>query len=142
MNSDLNDCIRRIAAEGGGLFDIYVFQLEQIDALLLAAFVGGDAAAKRLIRPVANAAARIFSAPRKKPALCLTCPRPVRGRTAVCSFCRIATARRRGSVAACVRGAQPWRQRVLSARVQTAVRRIWPNARTIGRVSEGPGVVQ
>ena len=75
---NLESCIKQIHTEAAGVLDLFVFSPEQIDELLAAALLGGDAAARRLVKLVLAAGGRISSAPRKQPALCMCCPRPVR----------------------------------------------------------------
>jgi hypothetical protein len=123
------------------VFEIFVFLPDQIDDLFFYAILG-SASARRLIRPVANAAARILSAPHKLPALCLCCPRPVRGRAAVCLVMPYRDDATVGIGSGLCTRCSVLSSEVLNARILAAVRRIWPDARTIGRVSEGPEMVQ
>ena len=75
--------------------------------------------------------------------LCLTCPRPVRGRTAVClvmPYRDDATATIGSGLCTKCAALAP---EALNARILAALRRNgWSDARTIGRVSKGPEAVQ
>ena len=81
MNRHSPDTLRagmaRAHDEAGGMFELHVVnQMNTAD--LLAAAILGDAHAAALLRAVAQAARQIDRAPRRKPSLCLSCPRTIR----------------------------------------------------------------
>ncbi len=72
-----HDGMQQAHAEAAGIFDVFVIGPESGPELLAAAILG-DAHAAALLRAVTHAARQIDAAPRRKPALCLCCPRPIR----------------------------------------------------------------
>jgi hypothetical protein len=71
------DDISSVRAEAGGLFDVSI-----IDAMAAAELLGyailGDRSAAELLEALRQAMERIRRAPRRYPALCVACPRPVK----------------------------------------------------------------
>ena len=84
-NQEWRAGIKQVQDEARGLLDVTI-----IDAVtrseLLASAVLGDPEATVLLQAVTQAAARIQQAPRRMPALCMCCPRPVKRVTAATVF--------------------------------------------------------
>jgi hypothetical protein len=122
--------------------DIYVFRPGQNDFLVAAALTG-DRLAARLMKAILQTVAQIHEAPRKRPALCLCCPRTVRrgDRFAVSIIMphRDDASMGIGSgICARCNGDQS----TLTPRVTAALKTIWPGLRPIGHVHEAAGRVQ
>lgn len=136
------DGIRKVDTEGAGAFDIHVLARPLPHDLMLAA-LSGDAVAVGLLQAVASTVDSIGKAPRKKPALCLCCPRAVRkaDQYVVC----ITTPHRDdpsmaiGSVIC----AKCWAdQERISERIIEAMRAVWPDARPLDHMHDAPRGVQ
>ena len=74
----LQDGIRQVSDEGGGLLTVQVIQQRDIPLLVLE-MLGGSADAAQVLRLVNDAARHIQTAPRRKPALCGSCDRTLLG---------------------------------------------------------------
>jgi hypothetical protein len=139
---DLQECIRQLHHEAAGVLNIYSFTPEQSEDLLAAALLGGDATALRLMAPVVNTVAQICGASPDEPWLCMCCPSPARRwGTIVLVLPHCGDPTQAIGSGLCARCAALPSAR-LSELIQDAVRRIWPHATTIGRVSVGPEAVQ
>ena len=75
--ADLETGIRAVHAESGGLLEVHVFAPGDVGKLL-ADVLMGDATAGRLFEAINNGIEQIGAAPRRKPVLCLCCPRAIR----------------------------------------------------------------
>lgn len=134
----LQDGLKHMQAESGGA--IHVMVVRPIDALgLLADAISGDAEARRLFDAVNQAATEIAAAPRRRPILCASCPRPLR-RSAY-SFVVALPARDNPtqalSMAVCSRCAvEP---DAITAKAVTALRGLWPDLRAIAVTHETGG---
>jgi hypothetical protein len=71
------DAIQRVNDSAAGVLDVSIINATT-GAMLMADALRGDQEAATLILAVSQAATRIKQAPRKKPALCICCPRSVR----------------------------------------------------------------
>ncbi len=76
--TSLQKGVQRVSDEAGGLLTLQVVQQADMPALVLDALAGSDEAAK-LLRLTRDTLAGIQAAPRKKPMLCGSCPRTLRG---------------------------------------------------------------
>jgi hypothetical protein len=126
--------IRAVHAESGGLLQIHVFAPGDVGALLADALMG-DATAGRLFRAINNSIKQIGAAPRRKPVLCLCCPRAIRLRDQFSIVVTVphheAPTRALGSALCqrCTVAPEP-----LMPRVVTGLRRIWPEVRAIDHI--------
>jgi hypothetical protein len=69
--------LENMQAQSGGVVSIFV--VRQCDVIsLLGGALGGDVASLKVLRAVNVANDRIEQAPRRKPMLCASCPRPLR----------------------------------------------------------------
>lgn len=76
--SALSDCLTDLRHEAGGAIELVI--VRPIDAPdVLARAVAGDPEAVKVFGALTNAARAVEDAPKKKPVLCATCPRPLRG---------------------------------------------------------------
>jgi hypothetical protein len=136
------EAIGGIQREAAGLLDVSIVDARS-GVELIADAIRGDREAAEVLQAVRQAAQRVREAPRRKPALCIYCPRAVKRITAetVFGIAIPATAnptRALGFVfcAKCAadRGA-------LAAKAVDGLKRIWPDLRTI-EVMAGPGTLQ
>jgi hypothetical protein len=134
--------LQQVHAEAGGLLDVHVIEPSRVTELLFAS-LGGDDTATRLLRAAISTLANVHQAPRKRPALCLCCPRAIRHRD---QFIVCITIPRRdnpsmgiGSAICAKCFADPTK---LMTRIVEALKQMWPEVRPIGHVHEAPEAVQ
>lgn len=76
--SALTDCLSNLRVESGGAVDLFV--VRPVDAPdVVARALAGDPLAQRVFEALASASRAMDAAPKRKPLLCATCPRPLRG---------------------------------------------------------------
>ncbi len=75
--------IRSISAEAGGLLEVELVNGQQLGHLL-AEMARGDVRASAVLAAVEDTLRAVAQAPRRRPLLCLTCPRPLRRRRFTC----------------------------------------------------------
>jgi hypothetical protein len=125
------DGIHAVHTESGGLMRMFLIGPADQDAILSAA-MDGDRIAWHLLRLVSQSLFQIADAPRRKPALCLCCPQPIRQTKAAAVFCFVlpdVTSPEHGiGSAVCEKCA---RHADLLVRATTAFRRLWPDLRTV-----------
>ena len=123
------DGIQQIHAEAGGMLSISLIDPARAHALLAASFAGDEAAA-RLMLGVFSAIETVQRAPRRKPVICLCCPRVVRPRD---RFIVCVTMPENGSPSTGISSVLCARcfadKAGLNERVAAALRSIWPDAR-------------
>jgi hypothetical protein len=135
MNADdaaWRDGIQAVNDESAGLLDVDI-----VDALagadLLVRATRGDKEAAALFLAVTQAATRIKQAPRRKPALCICCPRSIKRLTAATVFgvAAPAIANPTGAIgfAFCDRCSAD--RTTLAAKAAEGLRRIWPDLRPV-----------
>ena len=74
----LSDCLTNLHSEAGGAVELII--LRPVDAPdLVAHALAGDRQAIRIFEALSNASRAVQNAPKRKPLLCATCPRPLRG---------------------------------------------------------------
>ena len=116
-----------ITAQGGGVLSLFV--VRPIDAPeLLGASMAGDANATRLMQVVSQTIAGIERAPRRRPMLCGSCPRPLRtGYAVVAALPAVAVPSQGLCLAICTRcGRTPAE---IQEKAVRALRRLWPDSR-------------
>ena len=118
----------RAQQESGGMMCVYL-ATPQDGAALIGAALTGDAMAARVLQMIAETAGQIRSSARKKPALCLCCPRSIRSLAGVV-FCiavpEIEHPTRAIGTAICPRCAPKGKAGALEG-----LRRLWPELRPI-----------
>ena len=130
--------------EAAGLWEASVY-LPSDMPLLLGAAIAGDAFALAMARMIGQTANSVYRAPRKKPALCLCCPRAVRKGDA---FAICVTVPRRDDPSHAMGSAicmhcMTDEQSTLTAKIVGAMRQhLMPDARAVGHVHDAPGRVQ
>jgi hypothetical protein len=126
--------IRAVHTEAGGLLHVHVFAPSDVGKLLADALMG-DATAGHLFQTVNRSVEQIGAVPRKKPILCLCCPRAIRLRDQFSIVVALphheAPTRALGS-ALCQRCAVP--PGVLPRVVAALKQRIWPELRAIDHI--------
>lgn len=137
---DREAAISAIHAEAGGLLRVYLFGASEGARLLLAAACG-DGWAYGMLGAINDCARHIVDAPRAAPALCLTCPMPLRELPGL-TFCVVVPEATNphhvlGSAICPACAARP----DLERRVTAALRQIWPDLREIS-VMPGPAGLQ
>jgi hypothetical protein len=133
------DGIQQVHTEAGALLDIYVFQPGQNDFLVASAFTG-DRLAARLTKAILQTVAQIHGAPRKTPALCLCCPRAVRrGDRFAISIIMPHRDDASMGVGSGICARCNGDQSTLMPRVAAALKKLWPDARTIDHVFREAG---
>ena len=74
----LSDCLTNLHSEAGGAVELIV--VRPVDAPdLVAHALAGDRQAIRIFEALSNASRAVQKAPKRKPLLCATCPRALRG---------------------------------------------------------------
>ena len=121
-----NDAADRMHAEACGVVQLVVVRkVDQQDLLL--EVIGGDPDAARLVRITSQAATGIAHAPKHRPMLCATCPRPIRTRGAGHAYVVAIPAcddpRQTMCIAVCARCATAVAD--ITAKAQSAFRKIW-----------------
>ena len=123
--------MRAVQTESGGVMRMHLVELADLDAIHAAALVD-DRNSRRLLRLVSQSLFQIADAPRRKPALCLCCPQPIRQTKDAAVFCFVlpdVTSPEHGiGAAVCAKCA---RHADLLGRATTAFRRLWPDLRTV-----------
>ena len=133
--------IAQMQAQSGGIYRLVLVSVEGGVALLVAA-LGGDVQAAELFRTAADCARQIGAAEAEHhPVLCLTCPTPLRT-SAGALVCLVVPETNRatqalGSAVCPECAARP----DVEARVHSALRKIWPDLKTI-KIMPGPEAVQ
>ncbi len=74
--SALSNGIAAVQEQAGGMVDLFVIQPSYVPDLLGAA-LAGDRLAASMLRAIADTRHKIDKAPRRLPALCASCPRPL-----------------------------------------------------------------
>ena len=120
-----------IQAEAGGLLELVVVTPD--DGLgYISAALAGDLEAARILRAISAAGVKIDSAPRRKPALCACCPRPIRKAS---SFAFVLALPKNGNPANALSMAVCSRCAVEPAEIQAkavmALRKLWPDIRPV-----------
>ncbi len=126
-----------IAIQGGGALDIFV--VRPIDAArLLGASLAGDADAARLMQVVSQTITNIESAPRRRPMLCGSCPRPLRRGYAVVAALPAVTCPSQGlCFAICTHcGHTPVE---IQEKAASTLRKVWPESRPFTVTHADPG---
>ena len=136
------DAIRRVHDESAGLLSVSV--IDPLSACaLLGATLAGDKEAAILMRAVMSTVTAVERAPRKKPVLCLCCPRAMRPRD---PFSICVTTPENGNPSAALGSVICAHclgdKSTLLARVATALRGLWPDARVVDHVHQAPEVMQ
>ena len=124
--------VQRVHDESGGLLDVDIIDAAAGVALLTAAALG-DCGAAALLQSVTQAAARIKHAPRRKPALCMCCPRAIKRITSRTVF-GIATpsiATPTGAIGFVFCDHCAADAATLPAKAAEGLRRIWPDLRPV-----------
>lgn len=75
--SELQAGVEKLAAESGGLLTMDAVRTCDLPHLLTDALFG-DAEAQALVKPVMHVMSKVASAPKRRPMLCASCPRPLR----------------------------------------------------------------
>jgi hypothetical protein len=137
---DREATISALHAESNGLFRIYLFGAPD-GARLLVGAAAGDPWSLGMLAAINDCGHHITKAPRHEPALCLTCPAPLR-RLPGLTFCvavpEVARPQHALGSAVCSQcAALP----DLGNRTMIALRQIWPDLREIS-VMPGPETVQ
>lgn len=122
--------IRSVHAEAAGLMSLHAFR--QLDAVpLLARAMCGEVEAMRLSLALCEALGQIHNAPRRRPMLCGSCPRPLRQG----NFAVVIAAPERTDPTNCVTLGICKKCAVeiddIKAKAVLAFRKIWPDARPI-----------
>lgn len=136
----LAEGIRCVHAEAQGVLRVWFIRRDDAARLAIASLFG-DEWATGLLRATMTCAAQVMKMRRKKPSLCLVCPRAVRSLEGVL-FCLAVPEidnpeQALGSVVCARCASNP----ELSGRAVEAYRRIWPDIRGI-EVMPGPEGVQ
>lgn len=126
----LQEGIQRVSDEAGGLLELQVIQRTDLPALMLDALAGSSEAAQTL-RLANNAVTSIQAAPRRKPMLCGCCPRALRGGRYAVVLARPARddAAQGLAMAICTKCGPDFG--AIQAAATVALRRIWPDLRSI-----------
>jgi hypothetical protein len=136
------DAIRQVHTEAGGMLSVNIVEPSRAHGLM-AASLAGDENATRLMRALVLAIEAVHRAPRKRPVLCLCCPRAVRPRD---QFTVCVTRPENGNPSMVIGSAICARyfadKSTLIERVATALKEIWPQARLVGHIHEAPERVQ
>jgi hypothetical protein len=126
------DGVQTINDEAAGLLDVSIVDALSGAELIVDAMLGNHEAAALLLA-VRQAAERVRQAPRRKPALCIACPRSVKHITAdtVFGIAVPATPNPTGAIGFvfCAKCAAD--RGTLSAKAADGLRRIWPTLRQV-----------
>lgn len=129
-SNPLNDGVRDIQSEAGGVIELAI--VRPIDAPELIGFaLASDADAVRLVRAIAETQSHIAAAPKRKPVLCASCPRPLRkhAHSVVLALPACDDPTKALCTAVCV-GCATTRDEI-TAKAAKALRSIWPDLRQI-----------
>lgn len=131
------DAIRRVHDQAAGILHVVVIERDDVPGLLARAMLG-DAEATRLAHVLTRALERIAGAPRRRPAMCACCPRPLKdGRFSIAVALPARDDATQGLALAVCRDCATGRVAVEAAATK-ALRCLWPAARPI-RVHPGKG---
>ena len=119
--------VHAIRAESGGMLDLIA--VRPIDlAFVVAGAAAGDTDALRVLTVLDNAVRRISAAPRRSPARCASCARPLLSTTAY-NLCVVEPSRKNPTsslaVAVCPRCATTPQE--ITAKAAAALRAVWPD---------------
>jgi hypothetical protein len=126
------DGVQAVNDEAAGLLDVNIIDAVS-GAELLANAALGDREAAALLLAVTQAAARIKQAPRRKPALCICCPRAVKRLSSATVFgvAVPATANPSGAIGFVFCDRCAGDRDTLAAKAAEGLRRIWPDLRPV-----------
>ncbi len=130
--------IEKLSAEAAGLLSVAVVQLEDLPNLVID-MMRGDPEAGILFTAVRNAISAIDNAPRRSPALCVSCPRVLRkGRFALCiAFPDKHDPAHALGLAVCRHCATD--ADGIKAKAVVGLKRLWPNLRPINITHKSGG---
>ena len=133
------DGVQSVNDESGGLLDVSIVDARS-GIELIAEAVLGDREAAGLLQAVRQAAQRVRQAPRRKPTLCICCPRAVKriGPETVFGIATPATPNPTGAIGFvfCAKCAAD--RGTLVAKAAEGLKRIWPGLRCV-QVTHGEG---
>ena len=137
--SALQAGVDRLQVEAGGVLELIIVRPPDAVGILGEAIAGSETAA-RIFRAVSTAATGIAAAPRHRPMLCVSCPRPLRKKTP-CSFVLVlpkrADAAEGLTLAVCAKCAT--KREDIQVKALVGLRRIWPDLRPIEITHEDGG---
>jgi hypothetical protein len=135
----LADGVAQLNRESGGLLRLEIIRPEDIFGLSCAVFSGNGGALARLTAAL-ESGERIRREARKKPVVCLCCPRAIRDPRAVLALLFPASDAASVAVASalCDRCSAA-DQEVLMARAAAAYQQVWPGLRCVGPVTHPAG---
>ncbi len=134
----LQEGVQRVSDEAGGMLTVQVIQQHDMPAMIVGA-LGGSAEAMQLLRLTNQVLANIQGAPRRKPMLCGSCPRALRGgRYAVIIARPACDDPTQGLSLAICRKCGPDFD-AIQAKAAVALARIWPNVRQVTVTHPGGG---
>jgi hypothetical protein len=126
------DGIQAVNDEAAGVLDVSIIDY-LAGAVLMANAALGDHESAALLLAVRQAATRIKQAPRRKPALCICCPRAIKRLTAETVFgvATPAIANPTGAIGFVFCDKCAADRTTLTAKAAEGLRRIWPDLRPI-----------
>ena len=125
---EMTESLQGMRAEGGGVVSIFV--VRQCDAIrLLGSARAGNATSLKVLRAVNVANGNIEQAPRRRPMLCASCPRPLRygGYSIVVALPDNDEASRALTLAICKRCAT--KPDEIGSKALHGFRKLWPDLR-------------
>lgn len=129
--SALQRGVERLAVESGGLVKFIGIQ-KRDEPVLVADVLNGCPEAQRVLRAVVHARSKIAGAPKRRPMLCATCPKPLRDGdkyAVVVVFGAVDDPSEALTMAVCNRcGPTPG---AINAAAAVGLRSIFPDARTV-----------
>lgn len=126
----LRDGIQQVQVEAGGLLTLQIVQRADMPALILDAVAGSEEAVQ-LLRLTRDTLASIEAAPRRRPALCGSCPRVLRGGQFAVVVARPACDDPTQGIAMAICARCGPDHGAIQAKAAVALARIWPDVRAI-----------
>lgn len=137
------DGIQRVNDEAAGMLAVEIISPDTALDLLREA-MSGSHASYVLFTAVTQAAQRVQSAPRKKPVLCVCCPRPIRRLSTDILFgvAVPATPSATSALGFAICGRCAEDRRAALEKAQAGLSRIWPGLRPVTVTHHGPEAMQ
>jgi hypothetical protein len=137
-NAELAEGIGNISTESGGVLDVYIVDNARGADLSIASLLGDDKAAA-ILQAVVQTMDLIRRAPRGKPILCVSCPKPITriSPSTVFGVAMASISNPSASIGFCFCAGCGSDSNTLMTKATSAFSRLWPKSRAIQVTHDG-----